>query len=535
MIATWMLSSVVFTALLGIAALCAEWGLRNARRATRWPWMLAVAAGTIWPLIVPVGRRFLTSHITPRAVSAVLPTIQVVPDRLPPILMLLGTWLDTALLAAWALASTIILTRLIIALVVVARLRRASEVRLVDDIPVLVTGTIGPAVIGAWRPRVLLPVALLDLDLPLRRLVLRHELEHCRANDQLAVLGSALALALVPWNLPLWWISRRCRLALEVDCDARVLAGESNARLYGKLLILISQRQRVAVLAPMLAASNSHLERRIAAMLPVKMNGRAARIALALAATIVAGIAACTSRISDGVTGPKPQVATRSASVDTNQPYFEFQATKLASQIPATGNLRYPDLLRSAKVEGEVLAQFVVDREGKVEPGTFKVLKSNHDLFTKAVRAALPDMRFYPAEVRGVRVKQVVQQPFTFGLSRNDAARQPATGPVNAAQPYFEFQVERPAQQTPGTGGLRYPDELRQTEVEGEVLAQFVVGADGRYVDKTFKVLKSNHQLFTDAVKTALPTMRFTPAMVGGRAVTQLVQQPFTFSLSKNQ
>ncbi|CAN5917298.1 hypothetical protein BH11GEM1_BH11GEM1_06970 [soil metagenome] len=533
MIATWMLSSVVFTTLLGIAALCAEWGLRNARRATRWPWLLAVAVGTIWPLIVPVARRFLTSDITPRTVSAVLPTIQVVPDRLP-ILMLLGTWLDTGLLASWALASAIILTRLVAALVVIARLRRASEVRLIDDVPVLVTGTIGPAVIGAWRPRVLLPAALLDLDIPLRRLVLRHELEHCRANDQLAVLGSALALALVPWNLPLWWISRRCRLALEVDCDARVLADESNARLYGKLLVLISQRQRVTVLAPMLAASSSHLERRIAAMLPVKMNGRGARVALALGATIVAGIAACTSRISDGVAGPKPLVAARSATADTNQPYFEFQATKLARQIPGTGNMRYPALLRAANVEGEVLAQFVVDRDGIVEPGTFKVLKSNHDLFTQAVKAALPDMRFHPAEVKGVRVKQLVQQPFTFGLSRNEAARTPATGPVNADQPYFEFQVERPAQQTPGTGNLRYPAELRQADVEGEVLAQFIVGADGRYVDKSFRELKSNHQLFTDAVKTALPTMRFTPAMVGGKAVTQLVQQPFWFTLSKN-
>lgn len=270
-------------------------------------------------------------------------------------------------------------------------------------------------------------------------------------------------------------------------------------------------------------------------MLPVKMNGRGARIALALAATIVAGIAACSSRISDGVTGPRPQVATRSATADTNQPYFEFQATKLARQIPGTGNMQYPDLLRAANVEGEVLAQFVVDREGKVEPGTFRVLKSNHDLFTQAVKVALPDMRFYPAEVRGARVKQVVQQGFLFGLSRKDASRTPATEPVNADQPYFEFQVQRTAQQTPGTGGLRYPDELRQANVEGEVLAQFVVSADGQYVDKTFKVLKSNHQLFSDAVKNALPMMRFTPATVGGKAVTQLVQRPFTFSLSKNQ
>ena len=107
------------------------------------------------------------------------------------------------------------------------------------------------------------------------------------------------------------------------------------------------------------------------------------------------------------------------------------------------------------------------------------------------------------------------------------------TGPVNTDQPYFEFQVEKQVQQIPGTGNLRYPDMLRAANVEGEVLAQFVVDANGRYEEGSFKVLKSSHEAFTQAVKNALPNMRFYPAEVGGRKVKQLVQQPFTFSLSK--
>ena len=109
------------------------------------------------------------------------------------------------------------------------------------------------------------------------------------------------------------------------------------------------------------------------------------------------------------------------------------------------------------------------------------------------------------------------------------------TGPVNTDQPYFEFQVEKQVQQIPGTGNLRYPDMLRSANVEGEVLAQFVVDADGRYEAGTFKVLKSSHELFTQAVKNALPNMRFYPAEVGGKKVKQLVQQPFTFSLTKGE
>ena len=94
--------------------------------------------------------------------------------------------------------------------------------------------------------------------------------------------------------------------------------------------------------------------------------------------------------------------------------YFEFQVEKQVAQVPGTIGAKYPDALRSAKVEGEVLAQFVVDTSGRYEDGTFKVLKSSHELFTQAMRDALPQMRFTPAEVAGVKVRQLVQQPFTF-------------------------------------------------------------------------------------------------------------------------
>ncbi len=103
----------------------------------------------------------------------------------------------------------------------------------------------------------------------------------------------------------------------------------------------------------------------------------------------------------------------------SDQPYFEFQVEKQVQSIPGKGpQLRYPDMLRSANVEGEVLAQFVVDTTGKVEIAGLKILKSSHDLFTNAVRQALGAARYYPAEIGGRKVKQLVQQPFNFTLTR---------------------------------------------------------------------------------------------------------------------
>src|SRR5690349_13856531 len=106
------------------------------------------------------------------------------------------------------------------------------------------------------------------------------------------------------------------------------------------------------------------------------------------------------------------------APVNTDQPYFEFQVEKQVTTAPGSPQPRYPDMLKSANVEGEVLAQFVVDTTGRADMSTFKVLKSSHELFTQSVRNVLPNMRFYPAEIGGRKVKQMVQQPFTFALTK---------------------------------------------------------------------------------------------------------------------
>ncbi|HVZ79123.1 MAG TPA: energy transducer TonB [Gemmatimonadaceae bacterium] len=107
------------------------------------------------------------------------------------------------------------------------------------------------------------------------------------------------------------------------------------------------------------------------------------------------------------------------APVTQDQTYFEFQVEKQVGVMPGQQGPRYPEMLRSANVEGEVVASFVVDTTGRADMNTFKVIKSTHDLFTNAVRNALANMHFYPAEIGGHKVKQLVQQPFVFNLSNH--------------------------------------------------------------------------------------------------------------------
>lgn len=278
--------------------------------------------------------------------------------------------------------------------------------------------------------------------------------------------------------------------------------------------------------------------------------------ALALAGTAAAVTAvACVTPSPNHVLGPdgnlpEARVAPRPLVLDANQTYFEFQVEEPVAPL---NNVRpvYPGMLQSQGVTGRVIAQFVVGPDGMADVGTFKVLESDHDLFSASVRAALPQMRFTPARVGGHVVKQLVQQPFVFGATaqaRVDTAivragtatpavvgaspRAGQSGPVvvepNAT--FFEFQIEEPAAPLNNAQPI-YPTELRDAGTTGKVIAQFVVDTTGLAQESTFKVLESDHALFTAAVRAALPQMRFIPARVGGKKVRQLMQQPFTFDI----
>ena len=104
---------------------------------------------------------------------------------------------------------------------------------------------------------------------------------------------------------------------------------------------------------------------------------------------------------------------------------------------------------------------------------------------------------------------------------------------IVADKTYFEFQVEKPASAASGNPAPRYPEVLKSSGVEGKVMAQFVVLETGRADMDTFKILSSDNDLFSSAVKNVLPSMRFLPAEIGGKKVRQLVQLPFEFKINR--
>jgi len=175
-----------------------------------------------------------------------------------------------ALLAAggWLLASLVCLVRLLAGARRVARLRRSCRPGLLHGEPVLVSGTTGPAVLGVLRHQIVIPAWVESLGEEEQRLILAHEREHIRARDPLVLHAASVVIALMPWNLPLWFALHRLRDAMEIDCDARVLRHQVGAaRRYCRLLLEVGERT-VAVASPLLALAEraTPLERRIESM-----------------------------------------------------------------------------------------------------------------------------------------------------------------------------------------------------------------------------------------------------------------------------
>lgn len=79
---------------------------------------------------------------------------------------------------------------------------------------------------------------------------------------------------------------------------------------------------------------------------------------------------------------------------------------------------RYPDAMQRQGVEASFTVQFVVDSTGRVDAKTLDFPKQTHPAFLKAVKDALLRSRYFPAELAGIRVRQLVQQQFTFVIAR---------------------------------------------------------------------------------------------------------------------
>lgn len=121
------------------------------------------------------------------------------------------------------------------------------------------------------------------------------------------------------------------------------------------------------------------------------------------------GVEGGIARGIEGGTGP----------VVTDQPYLEAVVEERPDMIlNSCAQLRYPEILRQAGIEGRVLVEFIIDTLGRAERGSIRVVNSPHQLFEGPSREVVASCRFRAGRIQGRAVRVRVQQPINFTITR---------------------------------------------------------------------------------------------------------------------
>jgi TonB family protein len=136
-----------------------------------------------------------------------------------------------------------------------------------------------------------------------------------------------------------------------------------------------------------------------------------------------------------------------------------------------------------------------------------------------------------PAEELEPTTERTRKYVLTLRPDAKLAARAPAapgTGKTADTAADAPPRLPRHAQLTP----LRYPQDLRENHVQGEVIVHYVVDSTGRVIPPTVQIARSTNQGFTDAVLPFLRLVQYAPARLDHHPVCALMRDwPFTFSL----
>ena len=78
--------------------------------------------------------------------------------------------------------------------------------------------------------------------------------------------------------------------------------------------------------------------------------------------------------------------------------------------------LEYPPALRRAGLQGRVTVQAVIDRLGRAEPGSLKVIARPNTAFDESARAYVLHAVFRPARVKGRAVRVLIKVPVDYRI-----------------------------------------------------------------------------------------------------------------------
>ena len=316
MIAAWMVEATIVALLLVAGAAAAQRVFALYRGLPlRWIWAGALAVtfvvSAVWlapggHAVAAVGVRTgepaaLVSPAPPTGPSFTLPTVSPAVER--------------GLLAAWALASAALAALLLFAFTRLAREHRQVEDGVVGGAAVGLSDSLGPAAVGVLRPRVVIPRWVLGLDAAAQQAIVAHEREHQRTRDPALLVAGLLAVVAMPWNPGVWLAWRGLRLAVEFDCDERVLARGVDRGGYAQILLGAWSHARMSWIPSAALLGASGLGSRVQHLMRPEPRRRGMKAFIGTAAVALLVFAACETPAPQRIAGPPAPSASRNVAL----------------------------------------------------------------------------------------------------------------------------------------------------------------------------------------------------------------------------
>lgn len=260
--------------------------------------------------------------------------------------------------------------------------------------------------------------------------ILTHEMAHVKQHHSVDVLLAEM-VSICCWMNPFaWLLKREVRLNLEFLADRKVMEAGFATKSYQYHLLGLAYNHKYGL------SNNfnfSHLKQRIIMLNKKKSNGaghiKYALFVLPAFALLVAGNISCSQDASQTEDAKEEVVApvspeAKEAPADSTAKEEVFMVAEQMPEYPGgmkellkflQDNLKYPENAMKNNVQGRVIVQFVVEKDGTLTE--FKVARSvDPDLDAEALRVLQTMPKWKPGMQRGkiVRVKFTV--PVSFKL-----------------------------------------------------------------------------------------------------------------------
>lgn len=258
--------------------------------------------------------------------------------------------------------------------------------------------------------------------------IIAHEASHIRHRHSAERLAMELMKALLWWNPFVWAAARRLSEVEEYEADRDVLRSGYDRLRYMKLLY----RQLIGEMPGIASGLRSSLTRKRFEMMLADAPQRSARLRLAATLPVLAGLLCAfsfTTRAAATTATTKAANTIAVAATAKEEPML------VVEQMPAFGDsngglgafrrwmqatVAYPDQAFERRIEGRVVASFVIDREGAV--GDIDIIASpDASLSDEVTRVLALSPRWRPGQQRGQRVPVKYILPIEFSLADSEA------------------------------------------------------------------------------------------------------------------